>query len=76
MPLPAAAGAKRLHSGSKHKSLAAVLQLGRAAQPGHSGRPASHMPLAVIVDDRVEVRWLAGWLADRPQHAWSGLLYC
>jgi hypothetical protein len=52
----AATGAKRLHSGSKHKSLAAVLQLGRAAQPGHSGRPASHMPLAVIVDDRVEVR--------------------
>ena len=53
-----AAGGRRLHSGSKHKSLATVLQLGRGALPGAAGRHAalmSHMPLAVIVDDRVEV---------------------
>ena len=54
-----ATGGLRLHSGSKHKSLATVLHLGRGALPGAAGRnPLSHMPLAVIVDDRVEVRLL------------------
>ena len=58
-PPPAAppTGHKRLHSGSKIKTLTAVLGLGgQRPPPGPGGRTASHMPLAVIVDDRVEVR--------------------
>lgn len=50
------AGSKRVTSGSKIKSLSTVLGLGRVPPPGPGGRTASHMPLAVIVDDRVEVR--------------------
>lgn len=55
-PSLAHAGRKRVQSGSKAKALAGVLQLGPGKLPGQHGRPASHMPLAVIVDDRVEVR--------------------
>lgn len=54
------AGSKRLHSGSKVKSLSAVLGLGPGPPSGPGGRPSSHMPLAVIVDDRVEVRLALG----------------
>lgn len=50
------AGHLRLQSGSKQKNLAAVLQLPRVPLPGPDGGAASPMPLAVIVDDRVEVR--------------------
>lgn len=50
------AGDKRVTSGSKIKSLSSVLGLGRVPPPGPGGRAASHMPLAIIVDDRVEVR--------------------
>jgi len=38
-------------SGSKIKSLSSVLGLGRMPPPGPGGRAASHMPLAIIVDD-------------------------
>ncbi|KAI3429630.1 hypothetical protein D9Q98_005716 [Chlorella vulgaris] len=47
--------AQRLQSGSKSKSLAAVLNLGRVPQPGPHGTTSSPMPLAAIVDDRVEI---------------------
>jgi hypothetical protein len=56
-PPPLPAGRLRLQSGAKLKSLAGVLHLARAPQPGANSAPLSPMPLAAIVDDRVEVGW-------------------
>ena len=70
---PLCAGNKRVTSGSKIKSLSNVLGLGRVPPPGPGGRAASHMPLAIIVDDRVEVRRCTDWLAGATT---SALAWC